>query len=162
MEHAADDDAHGRSVARSQHAVASSVRDGTAALFDLQGEATTASTIVATGEGAEGLAINSKTGEAWIGNRVANTLTIVGPATTKASAPINTGDFPFRITFTPDAATALVSCAESGEVQIFDSTKKSLTRSISIHGDASELSAQPMGLCNRSRRHVRLRRVLAQ
>ena len=123
-----------------------SIKDGDVATFSLVGDATKP-TVTATGEGAEGLAVNPKTGEVWIGNRAANTVTVVDPKTGKASEPIDTADFPFRIAFTPDGAKAMVSCAEGGDVQVFDAATKRLVKSISIASDGSELSAMPMGLC---------------
>jgi len=123
-----------------------SIKDGDVATFALTGDAAKP-LVTPTGDGAEGLAVNQKTGEVWIGNRAANTVTVVDPKTGKASEPIDTADFPFRIAFTPDGAKALVSCAEGGDVQVFDAGTKKLLQSISIAADGSELSAMPMGLC---------------
>ncbi|HEX5052313.1 MAG TPA: YncE family protein [Planctomycetota bacterium] len=129
-------------------AAATSIRDGNVALFDLgEAGATKPPAIVPAGEGSEGLAIAPRTGDVWVGNRAANTLTVVDGKTGVPSQPIATGDFPFRIAFTPDGNQALVSCAESGDVQVFDAAERKLVQSISIHADASELSAMPMGIC---------------
>lgn len=126
---------------------ATSIKDGDVATFALGGDETKAVSVVPTGEGAEGLAVNPRTGEVWVGNRAANTVTVVDGRTGKAGEPFATADFPFRIVFTPDGAHALVSCAEGGEVQVFDSATKQLAKAISIGADGSELSAMPMGLC---------------
>ncbi len=124
---------------------ATSIREGSVALFDLRGAAPPS--IVPTGEGAEGLAVHPTNGEIWVGNRAANTVSIVDRAKAEVVKELATGDFPFRIAFTPDGRLALVTCAESGDVQVFDASKRERTASISIHGDASEQSALPMGLC---------------
>jgi DNA-binding beta-propeller fold protein YncE len=126
-----------------RRAVATSLKDGNAALFDLGSDA--APTIVPSGSGAEGLAIDPRTGEAWIGNREADTLVVLG-ADGEPSAPIATADFPFRVAFAPDGSAALVACAEAGVVQVFDAKAKTLKHEIDIATDASELSPMPMGL----------------
>lgn len=126
---------------------ATSVREGSVALFDLREATVPPPVVVPTGAGAEGLAVHPTTGDVWVGNRGANTLSIVDRAAGKVVKELPTGDFPFRVTFTADGAFALVSCAEGGEVQIFDAGKRELVAAIDIHGDSSELSAMPMGLC---------------
>ncbi len=126
---------------------ATSVREGSVALFDLRRTPVAAPIIIATGAGAEGLAVHPTSGDVWVGNRAANTLSIVQRAAGKVVAELPTGDFPFRVAFTADGAFALVSCAEGGEVWIFDANKRERIAAIDIHGDSSELSAMPMGLC---------------
>jgi YVTN family beta-propeller protein len=87
------------------------------------------------------------TGDAWVGNRAADTLTVVDARSRAVVANLDTGRFPFRVAFTPDGAHALVSCAEAGEVQVFDAKERKLAHAISIAADASEQSPLPMGLC---------------
>lgn len=128
-------------------AFATSIRDGDLAVFDLRGDAAQPIAVVACGEGSEGLAVDPVRGEVWVGNRAANSLTIVDPATGTAVATLATADFPFRIAFPPRGGSALVSCAEGGEVQVFDTATRKLARSIPISGDGSELSPLPMGIC---------------
>ncbi len=127
-----------------KHAFATSIKEGNVAWFDLAGAA--APTIVPTGQGAEGLAVNPATGEAWVGNRAANTVSIVDPQTGKVTAELPTGDFPFRVAFANGGAQALVTCAESGDVHVFDARQKKLLQAIEISGDGSELSPMPMGI----------------
>jgi DNA-binding beta-propeller fold protein YncE len=126
---------------------ATSIQDGNVATFALGDDGHKPLSVVPTGDGAEGLAVNPATGEVWVGNRAANTVTVVEPKTQTAGDPIATADFPFRIAFTRDGKYALVSCAEGGDVQVFDAATKKLVRSISIAADGSELSAMPMGIC---------------
>ena len=126
-----------------RQAFATSIREGSVALFDLDG--TDAPTIVATGAGAEGLAVNPVSGEAWIGNRAANTISVVDMAG-RVVFQTDTGDFPFRVAFSNGGDVALVTCAESGDVHVFDARTKDLLAVISISGDASELSPMPMGI----------------
>lgn len=130
-----------------QRLAATSIREGSVALFDLREGAAASPKIVPTGEGAEGLAVHATKGEVWVGNRAANTASVVSLETAEVIAELPTADFPFRMVFTPDGKLLLVSCAEGGVVQLFDVDKRAAVGAIDIHGDSSELSALPMGLC---------------
>jgi YVTN family beta-propeller protein len=127
-----------------KHAFATSVREGNVAIFDLAGA--TMPRIVACGQGSEGLAVNPATGEAWVANRAANSVSIVDPGTGKVTKELPTGDLPFRVTFAKGGARALIPCAESGEVYVFDAKEKKLLQAISISRDGSEQSPLPMGI----------------
>lgn len=126
-------------------AAATSIKDGSVVLFGLGDEGATSAPI-ACGEGSEGLAVQPGTGMVWVGNRAANTLSIVDPKTAKVVATLPTGDFPFRLAFTPDGSRALVTCAEAGDLMVFDAATHAVVNTISIHADGSELSAMPMGI----------------
>ncbi|MCA8976930.1 MAG: beta-propeller fold lactonase family protein, partial [Planctomycetes bacterium] len=128
-------------------AAATSIQDGTVALFDLRSVPPLPPTIIATGEGAEGIAAHPTGSEVWVGNRAANTIAIVAVESAKVEATLDTGDFPFRLVFTPDGNRVLVTCAESGEVQIFDRAERTLLHTLSITADGSEQGALPMGIC---------------
>ena len=124
-------------------AFATSIREGNVALFALDG--TEPPLIVATGDGAEGLAVNPVSGEAWVGNRAADTLSVIDMAG-RVVFQTDTGDFPFRVAFSHGGDRALVTCAESGDVHVYDARTKDLVGVIEISGDASELSPMPMGI----------------
>ncbi len=131
-----------------KRAAATSIREGSVVFFALAGDgsdATTASAPIACGDGSEGLAIHPTSGDTWVGNRAANSISIVAAAG-KVTKTLVSGDFPFRIAFTPDGKHALVTCAEGGQLQVFDASTHELRREISIHGDRSEQSAMPMGI----------------
>jgi YVTN family beta-propeller protein len=129
-----------------RRAAATSIQDGNVVFFGLAADGVASTPPVACDEGSEGLAIEPGTGLVWVGNRAANTVSIVDPTTAKVVQSLPTGEFPFRIAFTPDGAQALVSCAEGGTIAVFDCKRRELVREISIHEDRSELSAKPMGL----------------
>jgi DNA-binding beta-propeller fold protein YncE len=139
-------------TADGRRAAASSIRDGNVVFFDLAAEAVAGDgegappKPVATGDGAEGLAVHPKTGDAWVGNRAADTLTIVRGATGEVAATLPTGRFPFRVAFSPDGSRVLVTCAESGELMVFDSVEQKLVTTVSIQGDVSEQSPLPLGV----------------
>ncbi len=127
-------------------AAATSIREGSVVFFNLAADGTASTPPIECAPGSEGLAIDPTTGFTWVGNRAANTLSVVDASTAKVLKTIATGDFPFRLTFPTDGKHALVTCAEGGQLQVFDTKTYELVREISIHADASELSAMPMGV----------------
>jgi DNA-binding beta-propeller fold protein YncE len=52
--------------------------------------------------------------------------------------------FPIRLKFTPDSARALVSCAQSGDVAVFDVATRTEVRRISMEVSATEASSGSM------------------
>jgi YVTN family beta-propeller protein len=128
-----------------RRAAASSIREGSVVFFDLAGEGAAATAPIVCGEGSEGIGICPLDGHTWVGNRAANTVSVVD-AKGQTVKTLTTGDFPFRIAFVPDGTKALVTCAEGGQLQVFDSKTHALLNDISIHEDRSELSAMPMGV----------------
>ena len=129
-----------------KHAAASSVADGTLVFFNLTGIKSAPPSLIKTGESAEGLAVHPITGKAWVCNRSDNTISIVSRKTGKVVKTLDTGTLPFRVAFTADHKLVLVTCAESGELMIFDAAKQKLLREGSIHGDRSEQSSLPLGV----------------
>ena len=84
---------------------------------------------IPTGEGAEGIALSPGGKELWVGNRAADTLSVIDPETLDVVATVPCPGFPIRVAFTPDGARVLVSAARSGEVVVFDAAaRKELLR----------------------------------
>lgn len=79
---------------------------------------------IETGAGAEGIATSPDGTEVWVGNREADTLSIVDPVTLKVVAEVPCAGFPIRVAFTPDGGHVLVSAAKSGEVVLFDAKER--------------------------------------
>ena len=125
---------------------ASSLVDGNIVFFDRSETSATSLVPIATAKGAEGIAVHGITGDAWVGNRSDNTLSIVSAQTHEVIQTLPTGDAPFRIVFAPDQRLALVTCTDSGELQIFDAERQQLLREVSVHGDRSEQSSLPLGV----------------
>ncbi len=127
-------------------AAATSIREGNVVAFALDGDATAAKAPIACGDGSEGLAIDPVRGHVWVGNRSANTVSVVDATAGKVVKTLPTGDFPFRIVFARGGELAVVTCAEGGQVQVFDAAKGEMLGEVSIHADVSEQSAMPMGI----------------
>ena len=79
---------------------------------------------IGTGAGAEGIAVTPDGREVWVGNREADTLSIIDPQRLEVVATLPCAGFPIRIAFTPGGESALISAARSGEVVLFDVTKR--------------------------------------
>lgn len=130
-------------------AYATSIKEGNLAVFALK-ETTgmpAAEHVIATGKGAEGLAVDPKRGLVWVGNRAEDTVSVVDAKERKVVATLATAQFPFRVVFTPDGGKALVTCAEGDVLQVWDAEKRTLASSIAIGGDMTEDGAQPLGVC---------------
>ena len=84
---------------------------------------------IATGKGAEGIAMTPDGREVWVVNREADTISVIGVASLEVAATIPAASFPIRVKITPDGARALVSCAKTGNVAVFDvATRKEVGR----------------------------------
>lgn len=79
---------------------------------------------IATGAGAEGIALAPNAEEIWVGNRGDDTLSVIDPQTLDILATVPCPGFPIRIAFTPDGSRALVSAARTGEIVVFDATRR--------------------------------------
>ena len=89
-----------------------------------------------TGEGAEGIDMTPDGREVWVVNREADTVSVVDTKTLEVAATLQVPQFPIRVKITPDGKRALVSCARSGDVAVFDvATRKEIKR-ISIDREA--------------------------
>jgi YVTN family beta-propeller protein len=84
---------------------------------------------IPTGDGAEGIALSPGGRELWVGNRAADTLSVLDPQSLEVVATVPCPGFPIRVAVTPDGSRALVSAARSGEVVVFDvAARKELLR----------------------------------
>jgi YVTN family beta-propeller protein len=82
---------------------------------------------IATGNGAEGLAVTVDGTEVWVSNREADTLSVVDTATLSVKTTIPAKGFPIRVAMARDGRQALVTCAKAGELAVFDvKTKREL------------------------------------
>lgn len=75
---------------------------------------------VASGAGAEGIAVSPDGARLWVTNREADTVRVWDTAGLKPLRELPCAGFPIRVALAPDGRLALVSCARAGEVAIFD------------------------------------------
>ncbi|MDQ5858680.1 MAG: beta-propeller fold lactonase family protein [Acidobacteriota bacterium] len=91
---------------------------------------------LATGAGAEGIDVTPNGREVWVTNRDANTVTVVDAGKLEVLATIPAAKFPIRVKITPDGRRALVSCAQSGDVAVFDVASRTQVRRIPMDREA--------------------------
>lgn len=77
-------------------------------------------TNIATGDGAEGIAVSASGRHIWVTNRGADTITILDADTLEQAGEIASEGFPIRATATP-AGQVLVTRARAGDLAIYDS-----------------------------------------
>ena len=136
-------------------AITSNIGSGSATIIDLAEERAIAN--VKTGAGAEGIDVSPDGAFVWVGNRAADTVSVVDVKTQAVVATLPCKGFPIRVKLTPNGKHALVSCAKSGELALFDAAtheelKRFKTTLAAPGGDASTLggefatSATPIGI----------------
>jgi YVTN family beta-propeller protein len=94
----------------------------------------------------------------WVGNRAADTLSVIDPDSLEIGIQVPCPGFPIRVVFTPDGTHVLVSLARAGEVALFDAgeRKELLRRKLDLStvadaatrlfGDRFGESPAPVGL----------------
>ncbi len=125
-------------------AFCTSIQDGTLAAIPLDGRQPS---VVTSGDGAEGLAVSVDGRMIWVANRALDEVIVFDTRTLARIATIETAAFPIRVAMTPDGTRALVSCAEAGCVEVFDTASRERVATIDLLGDKTELSPMPIGIC---------------
>lgn len=75
---------------------------------------------IATGAGAEGIAVLPGGEAVWVSNRAEDRVSVIDPETLAVVDSFAVAGFPLRIYTTPDGETALLSCAQANEVAVVD------------------------------------------
>jgi len=93
-----------------------------------------------TGAGAEGIDISPDGREVWVGNRSANTVSVIDASIDRVLVTFESGgEMPIRVKFTPDGKQVWVSNAHSNSVTVFDAATRQLIETI-------EVGAVPVGI----------------
>jgi len=74
---------------------------------------------LATGAGAEGLALEADGRRLWVGNREADTVIVLDTASRRILRTLACSGFPIRVTLAEARGLALVSCPRDGDVKAF-------------------------------------------
>lgn len=102
----------------SAHIYTANIGSGTATA--LNREAGNVDAHIATGEGAEGVALTPDGSEVWVSNRADDTVSIIDSETLAVVDSFTVEGFPLRIYMTPNGDTALLACAQANEVALVD------------------------------------------
>lgn len=111
-------------------AYVANIASGSISAFDLASGVRRAE--VATGRGAEGLALTPDGRELWVTNRDDDTVSVVDTAALRVVATLPAPLFPIRAEATPDGRRILVSCAGSGDLALFSRGERKLERRIEL------------------------------
>ena len=130
-------------VDEGRHAVVSNKTDGSICVFDT--ESGNRLRTIATGAGAQGMAVRPGSRELWVGNINANTIAVVDLDTWRITRTVNCPDYPVRIAFSPDGSTAAISHYRPGTVSLWDGATAQLRTQIKLRRlTAEEAAARPV------------------
>ncbi|MGB0953536.1 MAG: YncE family protein [Planctomycetota bacterium] len=131
----------GHMVARldDHHLYVSHIADGCVTPVVRQADGTwKAGERIATGAGAEGIWVEPGTTNVWVTNRAEDTISLVSAEIGQAYHKIDCPGFPIRVAFTHDGRLAVVSCANTGDIAVFDTETYELLTRIPIGLTAEE------------------------
>ncbi|MEH6419944.1 YVTN family beta-propeller repeat protein [Pseudomonas sp. CGJS7] len=103
---------------------------GTVSRIDLTRNAKTDE--VDAGAGAEGVAVRPGSGEVWVSNREAGSVTVHDPRTLAIRHTLPSPGFPIRVAFTADGRQALVSNARAATLSVFDAKRKKSVATVEL------------------------------
>lgn len=103
---------------RGDRAYLANIGSGSVSVIDLEAGKRLAN--VATGDGAEGVAVAAGGAQVWVTNRAADTITVLDAASLEASIRFESKGFPIRATALPDGSKVLVTRARAGDLMIYD------------------------------------------
>lgn len=90
------------------------------------------------GAGAEGVAVHPRSGEVWVSNREAGTVTVHDPDTLAVRATVPSPGMPIRVVFTGDGARALVTNARAATLSVIDANARRVERSVALARPGAE------------------------
>ncbi len=92
--------------------------------------------VIPTGAGAEGVYVHPTRPEVWVTNRAANTISIIDTDSLDIVRTLDSGRVPIRVSITPNGKHALVSCADSGDVWVYDVESRKKIAAIAMDAEA--------------------------
>lgn len=87
---------------------------------------------VATGEGAEGVAVAAGGSQVWVTNRAGDTITVLDAASLEPLQTFASVGFPIRATATPDGKHVLVTRARAGDLVIYDTAELGKAHTVAL------------------------------
>ena len=99
---------------------------------------------IATGEGAEGIAVSASGEHIWVTNRAADTITILDAGTLEPAGEIVSEGFPIRATAT-SGGQVLVTRARAGDLAIYDAATFDEIRVVSFDIESMDVEERLFG-----------------
>lgn len=99
---------------------------------------------IATGDGAEGIAVSASGEHIWVTNRGADTITILDADTLEPAGEIGSEGFPIRATATP-GGQVLVTRARAGDLAIYDAASFEELRVVAFDLGAMDVEERLFG-----------------
>ncbi|HEY5805022.1 MAG TPA: YncE family protein [Lysobacter sp.] len=100
---------------------------------------------VAAGAGAEGVAVHPRSGEVWVSNREAGTVTVHDPATLAIQNTVPSPGFPIRVVFSADGRHALVTNARAATLSVIDVQDKRVIHTVELARKDAQYSETMLG-----------------
>lgn len=147
VEHAIDlGEGRGHMVALSadgKTAFVTKIDAGTVSRIDLTAKAKTHE--VTAGLGAEGVAVHPASGEVWVSNREAGTVTVHDPKTLAIRHTIASEGYPIRVVFTADGRHALVTNARAATLSVIDTGTFEVAHTVTLSRPGVEYRETMLG-----------------
>jgi YVTN family beta-propeller protein len=100
---------------------------------------------VATGAGAEGVAVVADRREVWVTNRADDTVSVVDAESLEVLATLDSPGFPIRIAVSPDGRRALVTNARAATLSVFDTASRELVATVQVADPEAEYQETLLG-----------------
>ena len=100
---------------------------------------------IATGRGAEGIAVTPDGRSVWVTNREDDSVSVIDAARLEVVATLPCKSFPIRARVTPDGRRVLVSNARSGDLTVFDVERRAEVGRIALKLEASSSDGRLFG-----------------
>ncbi len=98
-----------------------------------------------SGAGAEGIAVRPGSGEVWVANRAAGTVTVHDPHSLEVLHTLESPGFPIRVAFTADGNRALVTNAHAAEVAVFDAAERTRIATVDLQREGARYRETLLG-----------------
>ncbi len=125
----------------SQAAFVANIGSGSVTAIDLATGTRRAN--IATGEGAEGVAVAGD--QVWVSNRAADTLTVLSARTLEKLAELPSEGFPIRAVATPDGSAVLVTHARAGDLAVYRTDELGQGRRIALGVEMKDVENRLFG-----------------
>ena len=100
---------------------------------------------VPAGAGAEGVAVHPASGEVWVSNREAGTVTVHDPKTLAVRHTIASEGYPIRVVFTADGRHALVTNARAATLSVIDTEEFDVAHTVTLSRPGVEYRETMLG-----------------